>query len=141
MSLRWTKLLFAVSAVYDGFLGLAFFLFSGRIFQAFGVPPPNHPGYVKFPALLLLTFGFMFLQIARDPERRRELIVYGICLKAAYSGLIFWYQATRGVPGMWIPWAWADLAFLVLYVLALRPARAAGRTPQGLPESSGKALG
>ena len=128
MSPRWTKLLFAAAALYDGCLGLAFFFWSGRIFQAFGVTPPNHPGYVKFPALLLVTFALMFLQIARDPAGRRELIVYGICLKVSYSGLVFWYEATQGIPGMWIPWAWADIAFLALFTLALRPARADGKT-------------
>jgi hypothetical protein len=128
MSPRWMKPLFAVAALYDGCLGLAFFFFGDRIFQAFRVTPPNHPGYIKFPALLLVIFGLMFLQIARDPAGRRELIVYGICLKAAFSGLVFWYQATRGVPGMWIPWAWADLVFLVLFALALRPARAERKT-------------
>lgn len=128
MSPRWIKLLFAAAAVYEGGLGLAFLFWSGRVFQAFGVAPPNHPGYVQFPALLLLTFAFMFLRIARDPWKRRDLIVYGICLKASYSGLVFWYAATRGIPRMWLPWAWADLVFLVLFVLALRSARSA---PQG----------
>jgi len=39
-------------------------------------------------------------------------------LKVAYCGTAFWYQVTGGIPFMWIPWAWADLGFLVLFVVA-----------------------
>jgi hypothetical protein len=46
------------------------------------------------------------------------LILYGVGLKVAYSGTAFWYQLTGGIPFMWIPWAWADLVFLVLFVVA-----------------------
>jgi hypothetical protein len=27
---------------------------------------------------------------------------------------------TTGVPAMWIPWAWADLVFLILFYLSWR---------------------
>jgi len=37
-------------------------------------------------------------------------------LKLGYCGLVFYYMLTTGVPGMWVPWAWADLAFLVLFL-------------------------
>jgi hypothetical protein len=33
--------------------------------------------------------------------------------------VVFWYEITTGVPDMWIPWAWADLVFLVLFMGAL----------------------
>ncbi len=59
-----------------------------------------------------------------DPVARRDTILYGVALKASYSGLVFWYQAHGGVPSLWIPWAWTDAAFLVLLLLgwfALRP--------------------
>lgn len=121
MSNDWRKWLFYVAAVYDGVLGAAFFLFWPWVFHLFGVTPPNHAGYVQFPGLLLVIFGFIFLRIARDPDGNRDLIAYGIALKVAYSGLVFWYQVTEGVPGMWIPWAWIDVAFLILFAVARRP--------------------
>jgi hypothetical protein len=73
---------------------------------------------VQFPALLLIVFGAMFLRISRDPVRHRDLIPYGIGLKAAYSGTVFWYQLTTGVPFMWVPFAWLDVAFLAAFVIA-----------------------
>ena len=69
----------------------------GRLCQALGVTR-EHDG----------------LRIAQDPIAHRDLIPYGIGLKAAYSGLVFWYQLTEGVPFMWIPFAWVDVVFLLL---------------------------
>jgi hypothetical protein len=128
----WRKVLFYLSALYDGVLGLAFVFFWPWVFQFFDVTPPNHGGYVQFPALLLIIFGFLFLRIARDPDANRELITYGIGLKAAYSGLVFWYQLTAGVPAMWVPFAWLDLLFLGLFVMARQSAtRAVERHAMG----------
>ena len=41
-----------------------------------------------------------------------------MALKTGYSGLVFYYLLTTGVPAMWVPWAWADLVFLVLFLLS-----------------------
>lgn len=118
MKTNWIKALFVVVGLYDGLLGIAFVFWWRAIFAYFGVQPPNHPGYVQFPALLLIVFAGMFLQIARDPLPNRGLILYGMALKLAYSGTVFWYELTEGIPKMWIPWAWADLGFLVLFLIA-----------------------
>ena len=112
------KVLFLVAAAYDGILGLAFLFASARLFDAFGVTPPNHWGYVHFPAALLVVFAVMFLAIARNPEGNRNLIPYGIMLKAAYCGVAIWHWATAGIPGMWKPFAITDLVFGVLFVWA-----------------------
>lgn len=112
----WTRALFVIAALYDGLLGLAFLFFPLVIFAYYGVEPPNHPGYVQFPALLLLVFAAMFMRIASNPAKNHSLIPYGIALKASYSGLAFWYITTTGIPSMWIPWAWADLVFLVVFL-------------------------
>jgi hypothetical protein len=118
MNKSWVKPLFIVAGLYDGLLALAFLFFATKIFQGFGVEAPNHPAYIKFPALLLLIFAAMFLRIAGDPVKHRELILYGVALKIAYSGTTFWYQITQGISFMWIPCAWADLVFLVLFLIA-----------------------
>jgi hypothetical protein len=117
------RVLFAVAGFYDGVLGLVFLFFPAWVFSLYRVEPPNHLGYVQFPALLLLIFAVMFFRVAADPLARRELILYGCGLKVSYCATAFWYQMTRGIPSMWMPWAWADLAFLVLFVLAWRSLR------------------
>jgi hypothetical protein len=110
------KALFAIAAVYDGVLGLLFFVAPANLFERFNVQPPNHFGYIQFPALLLLMFGVLFAQIARDPIRHRQLIPYGIWLKLAYCSLAFWYWAQTDIPWIWKPFAIADLVMLVLFV-------------------------
>ena len=120
----WLSLLFYVGALYDGILGIGFLLFSTSLFDLFQVTPPNHVGYVQFPGALLLVFGLMYLQIGRDPVRNRNLIPYGIGLKICYCAVVFWHWFRTGIPGMWKPWAIADIVFGLLFLWAylyLRP--------------------
>lgn len=117
---RWIKAVFLLSGVYDAVLGLAFLGWAPALFAACDVPPPNHPGYVQFPALLLLVFGAMFMRIASDPVRHRELMPYGMGLKAAYAGVVLFHAAQGGIPAIWVPFAWADLVFLLLFAAAWR---------------------
>lgn len=117
-SRRLISALFVIAAIYDGVLGIAFTLAPGYPFELFGVIPPNHFGYVQFPALLLIVFGLMFVRIARDPATNRALIPYGMLLKASYCGTVFWYWATSGIPDMWKPFALADAVFFVLFWMA-----------------------
>ena len=120
MNIKLIKTLFYVGALYDGFFGVMGILSPNLAFELFEVVPPNHVGYVQFPAILLLIFGAMFYRIATDPVANRDLIPYGIALKVGYSGMVFYYVLTSGIPGMWVPWAWIDLVFLVLFVLSWR---------------------
>ena len=118
MNITLVRGLFLIAALYDGVLGLIFLFQPGLAFELFEVVPPNHFGYVQFPAILLLIFAAMFLRVARDPMPNRFIMLYGVALKTGYSGLVFYYLLTAGVPAMWVPWAWADLVFLVLFVLS-----------------------
>jgi hypothetical protein len=120
------RTLFGIAALYDGVLGIVFLLLPERLFHTFSVTPPNHWGYVHFPAALLVVFALMFVAVARDPRRNRNLIPYGILLKATYCGVVFWHWSTQGIPDMWKPFAFADLLFGLLFVAAYR---ALARTP------------
>jgi hypothetical protein len=118
MKSKWVRPLFIVAGLYDGILGLAFLMVPLQIFEMYGVTPPNHLAYIQFPALLLILFAMMFFRIALDPVGRRELMLYGCGLKIAYCAVAFFYNITTGIPSMWMPWAWMDLAFLVLFIVA-----------------------
>ena len=108
--------LFVVAALYDGLLGVVFLLAPEYLFTVFNVTPANHPGYIQFPAALLIVFALMFAAIAVDPVRNRNLIAYGILLKVSYSGIVFYYWATSGIPAMWKPFAVFDLLFMLAFV-------------------------
>ena len=112
--------LFLLAGLYDGVLGAAFLIAPEWVFRTAEVTPPNHWAYVQFQAALLLIFALMFVAIARDPIANRNLIVYGILLKVAYCGVAFWYWFTAGIPGLWTPFAVADLVMAVLFVLSYR---------------------
>jgi hypothetical protein len=119
------SILFAIAALYDGVLGLLFLFDPGAAFRWFDVTPPNHFGYVQFPAGLLITFAIMFLAIAVRPLANRNLIPYGMLLKVSYCGVIFYYWFFQDIPWMWKPFALIDLLFLALFWAAYA---AAGKT-------------
>jgi hypothetical protein len=123
MSTKWIKPLFVLSGIYDLFLGVAALLFGAQIFRLAGVTPSNHIEYVQFSALLVILFGVMFLAIAKDPQSRREWILLGMGLKASYFGVVFWHELLGGIPKLWIPGAWADLIFFLLFLAAWRNLR------------------
>ena len=116
--MRSIRILFTVAALYDGILGIAFLLFGARLFERFGVMPPNHMGYVHFPAALLIVFAIMFLAIATSPHRHRNLIPYGIMLKICYCGVVTYHWMAAGVPGMWKPFVVSDIVFAALFIVA-----------------------
>lgn len=115
---RWIAPLFAVAALYDGVLGVAFLTLPRRLFEMAGVTAPNHVGYVQFPAALLLIFAWMFVAVARSPVRHRNLIPYGILLKAAYCGVAGAHWLAAGIPYMWKPFVVIDLLMGVLFAWA-----------------------
>jgi hypothetical protein len=114
------RLIFVVAAACDGLLGLVFLLAPSPVFAAFGVTPPNHWGYVQFPAAVLVVFALMFVAVARQPRANRNLIPYGILLKVAYSGVVFGWWIASGLPGMWKPFAVIDVIFAALFFRAYR---------------------
>jgi hypothetical protein len=129
MNEKMIKVFYVVAGLYDGILGIAFLFSPAAIYAMYAVEPPNHMAYVQFPALLLIIFAAMFFRIARDPVKNRDLILYGCALKVSYCSMVFWYQATSTIPAMWVPWAWADLVFLVLFIYTWR---ALGREAQAV---------
>ena len=111
-------ILFVIAALYDGLLGFAF-MFSGEaLFERFQVTPPNHFGYVHFSAALLIVFALMYLAIAFNPQRNRNLIPYGMLLKVSYCSVVCYHWFTAGIPAMWKPFFFYDLIFLVLFAWA-----------------------
>ena len=110
--------LFVIAALYDGLLGLLFLFAGASAFQWFDVTPPNHWGYVQFPAALLIVFAILFAMVAKDPVANRNLIPYGMLLKVSYCGVVFFHWFTGGIPDMWKPFAICDLVFLGLFIWA-----------------------
>ncbi len=118
MSMRPIRVLFLVAALYDGILGIAFLIAAPSLFEWVGITPPNHFGYVHFPAALLIVFALMFLAIARNPVANLSFVPYGILLKVSYCAVAFFHWFAAGIPFIWKPFAIADLVFLALFFWA-----------------------
>ena len=129
MSLAHIRLLFVIAGLYDLLIGLAFVLFGPQLFDATGVPPPNHWGYIQFGALVVVIFAAMFFAIAYDPVANRNLMPYGILLKLSYTGLVAYYWFTTDCPSVFKPFAIIDALMFVLFVVAYGK-RPAPTTPQ-----------
>jgi hypothetical protein len=119
------RVLFWIAAAYEMILGLAFIVAGPAIFSALAITPPNHWGYLHFSAGLLVVFGFMFYQIARDPVAHHELIPYGILLKICYVATVAWYWYDGDVPPIWKVFALLDLGFALLFFWSMIPIEAA----------------
>ena len=115
MNLTAIRGLFALAALYDGILGALFLIAPSWFFTQFEITPPNHFGYVQFPAALLIIFGVMFVRIAQAPQQHAGLILYGVLLKLAYCSLTFAYWFSSGIPWVWKPFAIIDLVMLGLF--------------------------
>ena len=85
------------------------------VFNFFLVTPPNHVGYVQFPAALLIVFSLMFVHIAFNPAGNRDLILYGMLMKVAYCGVVCFHWFSAGIPYIWKPFAICDVLFLVIF--------------------------
>jgi len=130
---RVAQSLLWIAAAYDGTLGLVFLVAGPALFASFGVTPPNHWGYIHFPAALLVIFGLMFAAAAWRPAANANLIPYGILLKVAYSGVSLYHWISTGIPDMWKPFTIADLAFIALFGWACLSLRHAGRATGSSP--------
>lgn len=126
MTPKWIRPLFVVAALYDGILGLAFALAFRPIYARFGIALPNHDAYVQLPSALIAVFGLGFWFVSRAPERLRELIVLGVLLKLAFSGIVLGHWLFGAIPPVWVAFAVADAAFLVAFLIALSELKPAG---------------
>lgn len=120
MTATWIRLLFAFAGLYDAVIGLGFLLLGPQLAYTVGVTPPYHWGFVQFPALLLVIFGAMFFTVAAAPAANRNLIPFGMALKASYTALVAYYWAFTDLPFILKPFAVIDAVMLVLFALAYR---------------------
>jgi hypothetical protein len=118
MKTQWIRIIFGLSALYDGLLAVIFLFFHAAIFAHFGIPQPNHSGYIHFPALLMVVFALLYWRIALDPVKFKVLIPYGMGLKISYCLVVFAHRLTGGIPSMWLPFAWFDLASLLAFYMS-----------------------
>lgn len=116
---------FLFAAVYDGLLGLSFFLFYRHIYGWFAITLPNHPGYIQLPALFIAIMGLADYYVYLDPLRNRDLVKIRILMKLAYSLLCFYHYFFNALPVLWMNIAVFNLVFIMPYLMFLQRSKAA----------------
>ncbi len=124
MNAKWIRPFFVVAAIYDVVLGVTALLFFKPIYNWLNVTLPNHDGYVQWGAAVVTIFGIGFWLVSRDPARNRDIIKMGILFKLAYAATVLGHYFWGSVPAVWVPFAWLDLGFLIMFIVALRAVRA-----------------
>ena len=107
--------LYYTAFVYDGILGLLLLLVPATVYSVLAEVPPNHFGYVQFPAALLLVFAWMFWNTARDVSGNRRMIPYMIAFKLAFALVVIGYWIAGDIPGLWKPFSIIDLLFAAAF--------------------------
>ena len=117
------RALFLVAGVYDVLLGLAFLVAGESILTSIGMKLPPHIAFIHLSAIFIVVQGVSYLLVWRDAWSNVGLVWVGVLYKASYVGLAAWYLATNRMPSsFFIPWAVADAAFLVFFLLFIRAA-------------------
>lgn len=126
MNIKTIKNLFIVAGLYDLILSLTVLFAFKQLYSYFQIALPNHVGYIQFAAALVAIFGIGFLFVAQDPAHNLNIIIMGILLKFSYSSIVLYYAAIKNIPSVWIPFAWLDLIFLILFIVAFRSLKSQG---------------
>ena len=116
---KYYRSLFAVAAIYDIVLGIAFIFFRHPIYGALGISDklPAFGCYLTLLGVFVLVIGVAYALIARgDLRRNADLILVGALYKAAYATTAFYYWAHGNLPhvAFGAVFGVADVIFLVL---------------------------
>ena len=117
------RALFLVAGVYDLLLGLAFLLAGESILSSIGMQLPPHIAFIQLSAIFIAVQGISYLLVWRSPWTSVGLVWVGVLYKGSYTGLAAFYLLTNQLPNVFfVPWAIADAAFLVAFLLFIRAA-------------------
>jgi hypothetical protein len=129
---------FLVAALYDGVLGVAFFLLYKPLFDWLNITRPENSSYVLLSAAFVAVQGLGYAFVARNLRRNVDLVRVGVAYKVVYSGLSFYYLATgQLVHPVFALFGACDVVFLIGFIAflwKLQPASAetaTGGTPRG----------
>lgn len=120
----------AVSAVYDGLVGVVLIVGRPLLAQLFGVPLPQPPIHADLNGVFLLSVALGYSIPYRDPDSRAGrgyLWVMGPFLKGAGAVTFLVDYFVRHSPPSFLLFAASDgtLALLTLWVLLSAPSRSA----------------
>lgn len=123
-SLSFYKAVFAVAAIYDIVLGVAFILFYDPVLDALDITPPDNTSYIHLSAVFVLVQGISYVFAWWDLHGNIGIVRVGVIYKAAYFLVALYYLVTDDLLH-WVFFAFgvADLVFMLLFLGALAALR------------------
>lgn len=125
---KHASLLFSVAAAFNFVAGTAFLVAMPQFAALIGMRPlPSDPLFVHFGAVLVLTFGWGYWRVSRDPVANRPLIHLGVVGKSlvVLAGYGDWLVGNTNWPFALL--ISGDAVFVALFVDYLRRHPPAGR--------------
>jgi hypothetical protein len=123
---RFYRNFFLVAALYDGILGLLFFVLYGPIYRFFSIPLPENLTYLQMISAFVFVQGVGYWYVSRNPMRNVDLVKVGSVYKAGYVLVSLAALANGQLPHTIFAWfAACDVLFLIGFVrflMLMRPA-------------------
>jgi hypothetical protein len=114
---RFARRVFGAAGIYGIVCLLPMYFIEGYLGQVFP-PPVTHPEFFYGFAGVALAFQVLFLLVARDPIRHRDVMIPSIMEKLGYGlAVVVLVTIGRTAAGM-LPTALIDLGLAVLFAMA-----------------------
>jgi hypothetical protein len=118
--INWLPLFFGFVGCIEFLIGGLFIFSADQVYQFFQLGTVPAYQYLQLPALLIMVFGIMMLNVARRPKQNQNLIFYINLFKISFIGVVVYNYLTKGLPWLWLAFVGFDLVYLVGFLLAYR---------------------
>jgi hypothetical protein len=126
--MKFARIVFTVAAVYGVIITVPLY-FSEHQMSLQYPPAITHPEYFYSFAGVTLVWQILFVLVAFDPERYRNLMILSVLEKASLLPTFIILNPRGNFPLLWIPLLVIDLVFGLLFLVSffkINPARAGG---------------
>jgi hypothetical protein len=115
------RTLFSIAAAFNVAVALPFLVAAPSLARLIGLQPvPSDPLFVHLVAVLVLTFGWGYWRVSRDPITHRSIIHLGVVgkLLVVLAGYVDWLVGNTN--GRFVLLVTGDAVFVVLFLDYLR---------------------
>lgn len=118
---RHARILFGIAAAFNFIAGVPMLFAMPHAAQLMGMRPlPTDPLFTHFGAVLVLTFGWGYWRVSRDPQANRPIIQMGILGKSLVVLSVFFDWATGNTNWPFALLVSGDAVFAALFLDYLR---------------------
>jgi hypothetical protein len=116
----WLPLLFSFVGCVEFVIGGLFIFLPDQLFNYFALGLRPDTQYLQLPAVLIMVFGWMMFNVAKEPQKNLNLILYINLFKAGFISVVIYNWLTKGLPWLWLSFVGFDLVYLAGFLAAYR---------------------